>query len=156
MTPEEKLIHSFYSAFQTRDYRTMQASYADHATFSDPVFRDLNASQVRAMWEMFLVKNKSLTIDYTSVEFMGATVTANWTAEYVLTTTGRSVTNEIKAEFRVEAGKITEHTDRFDFYRWTRQALGIKGVLLGWTPFVKRKIRRSARATLNSYIKNRA
>jgi ketosteroid isomerase-like protein len=154
MTPQEQLIHTFYSSFQTRDYRTMQECYADHATFSDPVFQNLNASQVRAMWEMFLVKNESLTMKYSGVEYNGETVTANWTADYVLSTTGNSVTNSIRSEFRIEEGKIVQHTDRFDFYRWSRQALGFKGILFGWTPFVKNAVRRSAMASLQNYIRN--
>jgi hypothetical protein len=33
-------------------------------------------------------------------------------------------------------------------YRWTRQALGIPGVLLGWTPFMRRAIQRRAAQSL--------
>ncbi len=132
----------------------MQACYADHATFSDPVFRDLNATQVRSMWEMFLVKNDRLTVEFTHVQQRGKFITARWTADYVLSSTGNPVKNIIEARFTVESGKITEHEDSFNFYRWARQALGAKGVLLGWTPFVRRRVQRSAMASLQGYIRH--
>lgn len=154
MAQDEQLIHTFYSAFQQHNYREMQTCYADHASFSDPVFRDLNAKQVRAMWEMFCVKNKTLNVDYSNVRMNGETVTAEWTANYVLSSTGNRVKNEIKSRFIIQYGKIAEHTDTFNFYRWSRQALGFKGVLLGWTPFVKRKVQRSAMASLYDYIRH--
>ena len=130
----------------------MQQCYADDATFSDPVFRNLDANQVRAMWEMLLIKNESLTIKYHDVQGAGDIVSARWRADYLCSATGRSVANTITAEFMIENGSISQHKDRFYFYEWIRQALGLKGVLLGWTPFVKGKIQRSAMATLQNYI----
>ena len=155
MTKNEQLIHTFYTAFQERDYKTMQDCYADNTTFSDPVFRELNAEQVRAMWEMFLVRNDSLTISYKNVEHVGEKVTAQWTAYYTFSPTGQPVTNTIRAMFRIKDGKITRHTDRFDFYSWARQALGIKGKLLGWTPFVKKRVRRTAMASLMNFMRQK-
>ena len=155
MNQHEELIHTFYTAFQERDYKVMQQCYADDATFSDPVFRNLDAHQVQAMWEMFLVKNDSLTVEYRNVEATGERVTAQWTARYTLSTTGRPVTNTIRSAFKIKNGKITEHTDRFDFYGWTRQALGLKGMLLGWTPFVKTRIRRTAMSSLHRFMQHK-
>jgi len=39
----------------------------------------------------------------------------------------------------------------FDLYRWARQALGIKGLVLGWTPPVQRAIRRRAIRSLDAF-----
>jgi len=155
MNQHEQLIHTFYSAFKERNFRVMQECYADNATFSDPVFQDLNADQVRAMWEMFLVKSDSLTIDCKNIELIQELVTAQWTARYTLSSTGRPVTNTIRSIFRIKNGKIVRHTDSFNFYGWTRQALGMKGILLGWTPFVKNRIRRTARASLRTFMKSK-
>lgn len=155
MNQHEQLIHTFYSAFKERNFRVMQECYADNATFSDPIFQDLNADQVRAMWEMFLVKSDSLTIEYKNIELIQELVTAQWTARYTLSSTGRQVTNTIRSIFRIKNGKIVRHTDSFNFYGWTRQALGMKGILLGWTPFVKNRIRRTARASLRTFMKSK-
>jgi ketosteroid isomerase-like protein len=152
MTESEELIHTFYTAFKNRDYGTMQECYSDSATFSDPVFRDLNARQVRSMWEMFLVKNESLTIEFSDIELIGEKVSAQWTARYTLSSTGRPVTNSIRSMFRIKDGKITRHTDNFNFYRWCRQALGLKGVLLGWSPMLKNRVRKTARTSLDRFV----
>lgn len=154
MNQHEELIHTFYSAFKERNFRVMQECYADSATFSDPVFQDLNADQVRAMWEMFLVKNDSLTIEYKNVELISELVTAQWTARYTLSSTGRPVTNTIRAIFRIKDGKIMRHTDSFNFYGWTRQALGLKGALIGWTPLVKNRVRKTAMSSLDTFMRS--
>lgn len=155
MNQHEELIHTFYSAFKERNFRVMQESYADNATFSDPVFQDLKAEQVRAMWEMFLTKSDSLTVDFGNVELVGEMVTASWTARYTLSSTGRPVENNIRAIFKIKNGKILRHTDSFNFYSWTRQALGLKGTLLGWTPLVKNKIRRTAMTSLLTFMRRK-
>ncbi|MGF1637413.1 MAG: nuclear transport factor 2 family protein [Cyclobacteriaceae bacterium] len=82
MTTNKNLIYSFYSAFQNKDYITMQSCYAENATFSDPVFKNLNAKQVRAMWEMFCVKSPDLSIDFDSVESNAHGCSAKWKATY--------------------------------------------------------------------------
>ena len=45
-------------------------------------------------------------------------------------------------------GRIARHEDRFDLYAWSRQALGVPGMLLGWAPLVQNRIRRQAGAAL--------
>ena len=42
--------------------------------------------------------------------------------------------------------------DRFDFWRWSRQALGAPGVLLGWTPMLRGKVRGQAGANLQRFL----
>ena len=53
---------------------------------------------------------------------------------------------------RFRDGKIIEHTDDFDLWKWSRQALGIKGWLLGWSEFVQKKIRNSAQDSLLAFL----
>ena len=54
---------------------------------------------------------------------------AHWEAHYLFSATGRKVLNRIDAEFEFDhAGLIVRHRDRFDFWAWSRQALGLPGV----------------------------
>jgi ketosteroid isomerase-like protein len=152
MTGNAELITQFYRAFQARDFTTMQACYADDATFSDPVFTDLNADQVRAMWEMFCKRGTDLNITFSKVAETPTGATAHWIARYTFSATGRKVVNHIQAEFTIRDGKIVAHRDTFNFYSWLRQALGLKGLLLGWTSFMKHKVRSSAMYSLNQFI----
>ena len=51
----------------------------------------------------------------------------------------------------VQDGKIIDHTDTFDFYRWARMAFGVKGILLGWTPFFKSKVQLTVKKALAKF-----
>jgi len=62
------------------------------------------------------------------------------------------VVNEVRARFRFADGLIAEHRDDFDFHRWSRQALGASGLLLGWTPFLRAAVRKRSRAALEEFM----
>jgi hypothetical protein len=155
MNSNEALINKFYSCFQNKDFRGMQDCYADNAHFRDPVFVNLNAGQVKSMWEMFCVKGKDLQLEFKNVSANEKTGNAEWTAVYTFSATGRKVVNHIKSNFIIEQNKIVNHIDNFDFYAWSKQALGVTGLLLGWTPFVKNKIRKVAMKNLYDYMNKR-
>lgn len=151
MNSNEQLIHSFYSAFEKGDYIGMQACYADEVVFNDEAFLHLNAKETKAMWHMLLQSGLSkLTFNHIKAnEYQGS---AHWVAEYTLSVTGRFVVNRIDASFEFQNGKIIRHTDHFNFYLWARQAFGPIGILIGWTPFFKNKVRKTARARLDAFI----
>lgn len=152
MTANEKIIHQFYSAFQQKDYKTMQNSYADNAVFNDSVFRSLDAKQVRAMWQMLISGSKDMAMTFGNIKEDGNKVTAYWEAHYTFSATGKKVINKINAEFEIENGKIVKHTDSFDFYKWAKQAFGAGGFLLGWTNSFKEKVRQTAKKKLDQYL----
>ena len=152
MTPTGQLIERFYTAFQNKDYITMQECYADSARFDDPVFHNLNAEQVRTMWEMFCVRSKDLNIEFMNIKANETEGSAAWIARYTFSSTGKQVVNNIIANFKFENGKIIRHTDTFNFHKWARQALGLSGLFLGWMPFVKNKVQKSAMLALNNYV----
>ena len=153
MNSNQQLISNFYTAFQNKDYKTMQAAYTDTATFSDPVFENLNAAEVRAMWEMLITKGKDLQLEFMNVEADESTGSAAWIATYTFSASGNKVVNKIKAHFVFENGKIIQHKDSFDFYTWAKQALGIKGALFGWTSFMQNKVKQGARNSLVKFMR---
>ncbi len=148
MQDNEATISSFYRAFAAGDHRTMAAAYADDATFSDPVFPRLSADEVRSMWRMFCVGGSSLQVTFHDVSADATKGSARWDAKYEFPKTGRPVHNKIAASFRFRDGKIIQHTDEFDFYKWARMALGPVGTALGWSPIVKNQVRQQAAAQL--------
>lgn len=152
MNANEALISKFYTAFQNKDVSTMQECYSDQATFSDAAFIALNAKQVRAMWAMLIKGGKDMRVEFSNVRAEGEVVKAHWDAYYTFSATGRKVLNQIDASFIIENGKIVKHTDHFDFYTWSKQALGLSGLLLGWTSFLKNKVRKQASAKLAAYM----
>ena len=91
----------------------------------------------------------SLTFDHVAADAQSGS--AHWIAHYVFTQSGNRVSNDIQARFVFANGLIAEHRDSFDLWRWSRQALGAKGALLGWTPFVQNAIRQQARKGLTAF-----
>jgi len=153
MNNNEELIQTFYDAFARLDYVTMQNCYSENPIFNDPVFGILEGDEVRAMWEMLCKNAKDFSLKADKIEVDGEYGTCNWIATYTFSKTGRRVVNKVKAYMRIEDGKITEHTDAFDLYKWSRQALGLTGVLLGWSGYLKNKIHSDARKKLDKFMR---
>lgn len=157
MSDEEKrlvnnaLITRFYEAFNRLDAEAMSACYADDVLFSDPVFGTLRGRDAGDMWRMLTSRAKDFSLTFDLVRADEHSGGAHWVATYLFSQTGRTVVNDIQARFVFHNGKIIEHHDYFDLWRWSRQALGIKGLLLGWTPLVKNAIRAQARKGLKAY-----
>ncbi len=152
MNANEQLIAKFYTCFQSKDYKGMQECYSDNATFSDAIFSGLNATGVKAMWEMLIKNGKDLKLEFKNVKADEKAGSAEWIAYYTFSRTGNKVINKIKAGFIFENGKILKHTDHFDFYTWAKQSLGVTGLLLGRTSFLKNKIKTTARQNLDQFM----
>lgn len=152
MHPNKKLIETFYSSFQKLDWRGMHACYHEEVVFYDPVFEDLDAAKVKAMWKMLCMQARNFSLEYYKVEADDEYGSCHWKARYTFSKTGRKVVNRIKAHFKFHEGKIIEHMDDFDLYAWSRQAFGASGWALGWSSFLKNKIRSAAKANLEKFM----
>jgi ketosteroid isomerase-like protein len=151
MHPNARLIETFYSAFQRGDAEAMVACYAPEIHFSDPVFPELHGAEAGDMWRMLTSHAKDFSVVFDGVQANDKTGDAHWVASYTFSKTRRTVVNDIRANFEFSNGKIVRHHDYFDLWRWSRQALGIKGLLLGWTPLVSKAIRVRAAKGLALY-----
>ncbi|KPW79012.1 Ketosteroid isomerase-related protein [Pseudomonas cannabina] len=149
------LITRLYAVFAQLDGEAMSACYTDDVVFSDPAFGELRGPQVGDMWRMLTSKAKNFSVVFDQVRADDRTGSAHWVATYLFSQTGRTVVNDIQARFVFRDGKICEHRDQFDMWRWSRQALGAKGLLLGWTPLVRNAVRAQALKGLNAFTENR-
>lgn len=129
----------------------MGGCYHDEIVFSDPVFPELRGEEARKMWRMLCARGKDLTIEHRDVTADERTGTAHWDARYTFGATGRKVLNRIDAMFEFRDGLIVRHVDRFNFHAWARQALGPVGLLLGWTPMIRAKVRATAAKNLAAF-----
>jgi len=152
--PNAALLDSFYRAFQRRDAATMATCYAPNASFQDPVF-SVTGPDVGAMWRMLCERGTDLRIDFGDIAANDTTGSASWSARYTFSATRRPVHNRIRAQVAFEGGRIVRHTDQFSLHRWAAQALGLKGLLLGWTPMVQGAIRRNAATALARFTAGR-
>jgi ketosteroid isomerase-like protein len=153
MHPNEKLVRSFYEAFARKDWRAMEAAYHPDVHFTDEVF-DLHGKSAGRMWRMLCEKGADLEVVMTRAKADDRRGSAHWDATYTFSVTGRKVLNRIDATFEFQDGKIVRHIDRFSFWKWARQALGPVGAILGWTPLVRTKVKKTALGNLEQFSKN--
>jgi ketosteroid isomerase-like protein len=162
MHPNQQSIETLYTAFARLDPDAMAACYAEDAHFDDEVFSLRGRHEVAGMWRMLCEATQARGRDvwrlrYSDVQADGQTGLAHWDAHYRFSSTGRIVDNSIDASFTFNPqGKIATHRDSFDFWSWSRQALGLPGYLLGWTPQLRSKVRKQAGANLSRFLRRNA
>ncbi|MBH9345953.1 nuclear transport factor 2 family protein [Pseudomonas aeruginosa] len=149
--PNAELIERFYQAFQRLDGEAMAACYAPQATFHAPARGARRGREAGARGRRRARRARDFRLAPAAGRADGNEGRAQWVAHYLFTQTGRRVENRIEARFRFADGLIVEHRDHFDLWRWSRQALGLTGLLLGWTPPLQRAIRQQARKGLAAY-----
>ncbi len=152
MHPNEQLITNFYKAFGERDFAAMNACYHPEAEFSDEVFTQLKGKQVQAMWHMLCSASADLVVEYRNVAANELHGQCFWDAFYTFSVTKRRVHNKVTSGFTFKDGLIIQQQDSFDFYAWSRMALGATGLLVGWLPFTRNKIRAQAAKNLAEFI----
>ncbi|RKS93987.1 SnoaL-like protein [Flavobacterium limicola] len=152
MNANEKTIIKFYTAFANADASTMCECYDSKIEFRDPAFGLLKENDVCQMWKMLIEKSKgNIKIEFSDIkadEYFGS---AQWIATYNFSKTNRKVVNIIRAQFQFKDGLIKKHTDNFDIWKWSKQAFGITGYLLGWTGFFQQKIQQQVLLSLKKY-----
>lgn len=152
----EATIRRFYEAFARLDGEAMQACYASDAQFDDEAFSLQGAPQIGGMWRMLCSATRDNETARASWKLEVSDITprsAHWEARYLFGANRRPVHNRIDASFEFDAqGLITRHRDRFDFWAWSRQALGATGWLLGWSPMLRNKVRSMAADNLRRFL----
>lgn len=152
MNPNEDTIKKFYTAFSNGNASQICECYHPNIQFQDPAFGQLKGNDVCKMWQMLIEKSKgNIKIDFSEIKADEYNGSAHWTAVYNFSKTNRKITNSIHARFQFQNGLIIKHTDNFDLWKWSRQAFGWKGFLLGWTGFMQNKIQEQALLSLKNY-----
>lgn len=156
MNTNEALIAKFYTAFANADAKTMCECYHPKVHFIDPAFGLLKGDQVSKMWEMLILKSKgNIKIEFSNIKADDFSGSANWVATYNFSKTNRKVINKISAEFIFQDNLIIKHIDNFDVWKWSKQAFGIPGFLMGWTGFFQKKIQEQALLSLKNFQKSK-
>ena len=150
------IIEKFYQSFHNLDAEGMVSCYHDKIIFKDPAFGTLEGKKAGNMWRMLCdsQKGKDFTVTYSDIEADADKGKAHWEAFYTFSKTGRKVHNIIEAQFEFQEGKIIKHTDSFDLHLWSKQALGLTGFVIGWTPFFRNKLQKQTNKLLSRFQEN--
>lgn len=148
-----QIADNFYTAFSNHNSSEMIKLYHDDVIFTDPAFGMLQGIRAKKMWEMLLANSKSdLNIQYEILDSSNEHATVSWIAKYKFGSQKRLVENHVIASLKVKQGKIVEHHDTFNIWKWSSQALGLSGRLLGWTGFMKKKVQQKTNRALDIYM----
>ncbi len=152
-----ELLKKFYTAFANLDADIMASCYHENAVFNDPAFSLRGKKEVVGMWTMLCTTVKEKGRDVWKLEFSGVEADdlrgkAHWEPHYRFSATGRMVHNIVDGVFKFKDGLIISHHDYFDFWRWSKQALGAPGIILGWSRFLKKKVRTQAAVNLATFM----
>ena len=153
MNSNADTIKLFYESFQNLNAESMVSHYGKDVIFSDPAFGQLIGERASNMWKMLLSSQKGKQFEVVPSNIIATDTggTAHWQATYIFSQTGRKVVNEVDAHFKIVNGKIVAHTASFNLHKWARQAMGIKGMLLGGTNFFKKKLQAQTNKMLDSW-----
>jgi ketosteroid isomerase-like protein len=154
MLPRDAAI-AFYQAMNNRDSDTMNALYSPNATFSDPVFPQLEGNDIQTMWSMLMRGAQNFTVQHEIQCADESSVRVKWIATYTFSQTGRRVVNEVETKMTFANGKILTQNDHFNFYLWARQALGLSGSLFGWTNWFQRAVQNKTHAKIERFKQSR-
>lgn len=147
-----ELINTLYEALGRRDHEAVAACYHPDATFSDPVFEDLEGPEVAAMWHMLCEQGTDLDVTFDNVQADGDSGSATWIATYSFGPARRRIRNRITSRFTFEDGLIRSQVDEFDLYAWIRQAVGWSGLVIGWTKNAKSKVKDIGEDNLDKFL----
>jgi hypothetical protein len=101
---------------------------------------------------MLCAKSSDLRVEYEIVSHDESKVQVKWQAYYTFGPAARKVHNTVVADLVVENEKILRHSDQFDFWKWSSQALGPVGLLFGWNHLLQRKVQAGAKKSLQIFL----
>ncbi len=149
-------LDRFFAALARLDAPALQSCYSDNARFEDELFSLHGSHMVGGMWRMMCsnVRHRGRMVwqlDVRELATQGGLGSARWEAQYLFE--DRPVHIVVASEFSFDGlGLIRRHRDHYDFWAWARQALGWRGQLAGWSPYMRRRTRRDAAARLRRFV----
>ena len=155
MNQQEQIVFNFYTAFQNLDSEKMVSLYSHDIVFEDPAFGILKGQDANNMWRMLCENSVDLDLKFHITSSKNNKVYAFWEAHYTFSKTGRKVINKVNAELIIKDEKIIKHTDTFNLWDWSKQAMGLTGWFIGWSNFFKTKLHQTTGEMLHKYTVKR-
>jgi len=130
--------------------------------FDDEAFSLRGKQQVMGMWTMLSEATKAKGKDVWRLEHSGiqpAATAARPIGERALPLQRHRPHGAQHHRCRVQLndqGLVVKHRDSFNFWHWSSQALGTPGLLLGWSPMLRNKVRTTAAGNLTKFMQNQS
>ena len=148
----KEILTKFYTSFSEGNSAGMISCYHENVVFDDPAFGKLKGERAIAMWQMLLSKKVESELNI-SFKIMNENQ-VEWIANYKYGPKKAPITNKVIGTFEFKDGLILKHSDNFSMWKWSQQALGLSGYLLGWSSLVKNKVQATTNKLLKKYMAN--
>lgn len=137
-----------FRAIRFRDVTRAVAAYASEAQIMHPIVGKLTKDQLSGALTVFINRTKTYELHH-EIRLAGpASAHVAWSIDHVLFVTGRRVRISGVSELVFEGDRIVLHRDYLSVRDWSRQALGLKGLVLSWIPSWSRFVAREMRCSL--------
>lgn len=152
-----RALERFFDALRRCDKAALRDCCSPGLRFDDPLIsitgRDDRLDWCTLLWTPCDGDGQRIWhLELDDVHTRGPLGTARWNLRYRYTPTGRLIELAVTSQFTFDPdGSITAQRDSFDFWRWSRQAHGLLGLLLGWTPLLWDQARDQARVSLEDH-----
>ncbi len=151
----QALVQRYFTAFAALDAAAMNDCLHPEISYTDPLFPNLRRQQVAAMWRMRLavmaLHRKDMSLSWTVVFCEERKAQVFWEANS-RHAGGRRIRHKALATLAFWDGRIVRHVDGYNFWHWSRQALGITGALLGWHKGYRLAVQAAALRQLTSFM----
>ncbi len=154
-TSNYQLLLTFFTAFAKKDLDAMLDCYHKNVVYDDVSFGKQQQEKAKAVWR-FLIKNvgEKAVITFSNIQTSATSGQANGTITYYFGK--RKITNEITATFHFQDGKIIYHKDEYNLWKWSQQAFGFVGYLIGWSLAFRWLIRWQMQRSLQAFIRHQS
>ena len=142
-----KIVEGFYEALNKGDYQFVNSLYHSNASYKDELF-ELKGVEIHALWYSAVQPDLNLSVELKSIKEVDGRVITEWVMNYTLDIINRRISLNEKGTFIFKGDKIIEHIDEYDFWSWCTQAFGIIGKSLGWSNWLRKRVRNQARKSV--------
>lgn len=145
-----QLLQTFFTAFAKKDLNTMLDCYHENVIYDDVGFGKQKGENAKTVWRFLIKKvDANAQITFSNIQVSKDKGQANWVTKY--TFNQQKITNKITSTFYFQDGKIIYHKDNYSLWKWSQQAYGFIGYLIGWSPIFHWLVRWQMQRILQHY-----
>jgi hypothetical protein len=139
------IIDRLFKAFQSKDADAILAAYSAKCQFNHPLIGCMSKDEFSKAVQIFIRETPDYELAFQINHVSAKRVEVEWTMTHIFHLTGRIIKQNGKTTCFLSANSVVRQIDQFDRRIWSRQAMGVTGLVLsfvpGWKSFIERELR---------------
>jgi hypothetical protein len=141
------LVEQLFKAFQSKDTDAIFATYAADCQFDHPLIGRLSKNEFSMAIRAFMRATPDYELAFQINHTDAKRVDVEWTITHIFHLTAKVIKQHGTTTCFLSNNRIVQQIDKFDRRAWSRQAMGMTGLVLsfvpGWRSFIERELRRA-------------